>query len=627
VPADRSHDTDPHADTQAPESPETLTEKKRAVHTGDVLGRYELVEEIGEGGMATVYRARDRELRREVAIKVLFPHLARRPDVVRRFHREARAAAGLEHGNILRVYDVGGADGPDPPYIVMELIRGHSLLAEIERRGPMLAEVAACVGALLADALAVAHKAGIIHRDVKPANVMIAPGGRVLLADFGVARLETEDSSLVTKTGSVLGTPAYMSPEQASGDTATAKSDLYSLGATLYQLATGSLPYTGSPARVLSQIAQGLLVPASAKHSAVGPELSRVIERLMASEATARPANAEGIAAELRGIANAGGLGDAIDELAAYFADPEGFVRDRMPKVVAAVVAAGHQAIAAERLPRAIALADRASALAPDDPAVAALVQAVTEGGKATRRRRVAVVAGIGVLVAGGATFGAMQLVGGEAPGDAPGDAPHVAVVVADAAVMLDAAIDAPPVDAAEVAIADAAMRAPRDAHVAVAKSIDAEPPPRIDAAVAAAADAAIVPVDAAPAMGAIIVRSDAWCDVTIDGVSHGRVSGKPIQITAGHHRVVCEQTGTDKRWQQEIDVLAGKTASAAGSVLPPVSVRFEVDATIDGKDYPRGAAVQLKVGRYELVVDGKKTYFDLRGPCTVRAAPDVGCY
>src|SRR6185369_13675799 len=165
----------------------------------------------------------------------------------------------------------------------MELIRGSSLLGEIEKRGAILAEVAACIGALLADALAVAHGAGIIHRDVKPANVMVAAGGRLLLADFGVARLETEDS-LVTKTGSVLGTPAYMSPEQASGDTATAKSDLYSLGATLYQLATGSLPYTGSPAKVLSSIASGSAPPAVKKRPAVGPDLSRVIEKLMAVE-------------------------------------------------------------------------------------------------------------------------------------------------------------------------------------------------------------------------------------------------------------------------------------------------------------------------------------------------------
>src|SRR4029079_19307456 len=164
------------------------------------------------------------------------------------FRGGGAAAAGVKRGNILRIYDVGGGEGDDPPYIVMELIRGRTLLQEIEQRGAMLAEIAACIGALLGDALAAAHAAGIIHRDVKPANVLIAPGGRLLLADFGVARLETEDS-LVTRTGALRGTPAYMSPEQASGDIATARSDLYSLGATLYQLATGTLPYSRSPAQ------------------------------------------------------------------------------------------------------------------------------------------------------------------------------------------------------------------------------------------------------------------------------------------------------------------------------------------------------------------------------------------
>ena len=620
--ADRSHDTDPHplADTQTPEGAETRGEKKRAVHTGDVLGRYELGDEIGEGGMATVYRARDRELRRDVAIKVLFPHLARRPEVVRRFHREARAAAGLEHANILRVYDVGGAEGADPPYIVMELIRGHSLLAEIEQRGPMLAEVAACVGALLADALAIAHKAGIIHRDVKPANVMIAAGGRLLLADFGVARLETEDSSLVTKTGSVLGTPAYMSPEQASGDTATAKSDLYSLGATLYQLATGALPYTGSPARVLSQIAQGALVPANRKHSAVGPDLSRVIERLMASDPSARPAKAEDIAAELRAIATAGGLGDPTDELAGYFADPDGFVRDRLPKVVAAVVAAGQRAIGDDRLPRAIALADRATALAPADPAVVALVHAVTEGGKATRRRRVVALGGIGVLVAGGATLGTLQLLGREEPAV---DAPRVVVVAADAA------IDAVPIDA-EVpvdAVAIDARAIARDAHVAAVARPDAAPPPIDAAAFAVTVDAAAIVVDATPASGTIVVKNDVWCDVTIDGVLEGRRSDTPISVAAGRHHVVCEQTGMGKRWERDVDVGPGKPAIVSGSMLGPIRVRFDVDAAIDGTAHEKGSTIELRAGRHELVIDGHKTYFDFRTACAVRAAPDPGCY
>jgi serine/threonine-protein kinase len=415
-------DSDPAvADTSAPERLPAPAEADAGVHggrrdkgprqirSGDRLGRYEIGDELGEGGMATVFRARDRELRRDVAVKVLFPHLARRAEIVRRFHREARAAAGLEHPNILRIYDVGGAEGDDPPYIVMELIRGRTLLQEIEQRGAMLAEIAACIGALLGDALAAAHAAGVIHRDIKPANVLIAPGGRLLLADFGVARLETEDS-LVTRTGAVLGTPAYMSPEQASGDTATSSSDVYSLGATLYQLATGALPYAGTPAKVLSQIAAGSLVAPVRRKPSCGPELSRLIEKLMASEPAARPAGAALIAAELRALAAAGGFGDATEELSAYFEDPAGFLRARTPMVVTSVVAAARTCVVHERLPRAMALAERASALAPDDPAVVALVHAVTQSGHTSRRRRAIAIVGLALGLAGATSAVAWQL-------------------------------------------------------------------------------------------------------------------------------------------------------------------------------------------------------------------------
>jgi eukaryotic-like serine/threonine-protein kinase len=654
VPADsgdrrsESGDTDPLADTQTSEdsasgSSASAGTKKRVVNAGDVLGRYELVDDIGEGGMATVFRARDRELRREVAIKVLFPHLAKRPEVVRRFHREARAAAGLEHANILRVYDVGGAEADDPPYIVMELIRGHSLLAEIEQRGPMLSEVAACIGALLADALAVAHGAGIIHRDVKPANVMIdpgrrsesgglhpGPGGRLLLADFGVARLETEDS-LVTKTGSVLGTPAYMSPEQASGDTATAKSDLYSLGATLYQLATGSLPYTGSTARVIAQIASGALVPAVRRRADVGPDLSRVIDRLMATDPKARPDKASDVAAELRAIAAAGGLGDAKDELAHYFAEPEPFVRDRLPKVVSAVLSAADKAIADEKLPRAIALADRATALAPSDERVIALVNRVTEGGKAKRRRRVLAIVASAAVLATGATVGAMQVFGGED------------VVAADSAVEIP---DAPSLDAV-ASTADAAPDAPvisltSDAGVRVRADagvlVRADATSRMRDAAVAAIDASMPSVDAAAmstppadaavkATGFIVVENDTWCDVSIDGESRGRKSTKPLRVDAGTHTVTCEQPGTTNKWTKTVEVTAGKTAFAEGTMLGTFAVTFAVGASIDGQSYAQGSVIKLKRGRHELAIGGAKTFFDLGGACTIRNTPEPGCY
>ncbi len=631
--SDRSHDTDPLADTQAPapEAPAANSGKRRNVHVGDSLGRYELVEDVGEGGMASVYRARDRELRREVAVKVLFPHLARRDEVVHRFHREARAAAGLEHANILRVYDVGGGDVSsgsdliDPPYIVMELIRGRSLLGEIEQRGPMLAEVAACLGALLADALAVAHKAGIIHRDIKPANVMIDGTGRVLLADFGVARLETEDS-LVTKTGALLGTPAYMSPEQAAGDIATAKSDLYSLGATLYQLSTGQLPYAGSPAKVLAQIALGQLVSAVKKRTEVGPDLSRLIDRLMDVETTGRPANAVVVAEELRAILTASGFGDPKDELGAYFADPDAFVKQKTPGVVAALVKAGDKAISEGKLPRAIALADRASALAPDDPAVAQLIATVTEGGRSTQRRKVLAIAGLGLLVAAGATFGATQLFRAS-PAAFPPDGALFAVVTDGPPA--DAAIASATEDAAPIAmVTDAAVPA-RDAGLAVRTrdaavrvvAVDAAPV-LIDAAVVATVtpDAAV-----ARATGFIVVKSDAWCDVSIDNVPHGRNSPKPIEVETGTHTVTCVQT-TDKGWSRQVTVAAGATVFASGSLLA-VEVTFEVDATVNGKAYKKGQVVPMQGGRLEIVVGGTKTYFSFTRSCKVRSSPEIGCY
>jgi serine/threonine-protein kinase len=635
VAGDRSHDTDPLADTAAsdqPSSPEAPS-KKRAVGAGDTLGRYELVEEVGEGGMATVYRARDKELRREVAIKVLFPHLARRAEVVRRFQREARAAAGLEHANILRIYDVGGGEprmepgGPappggvdDPPYIVMELIRGRSLLGELEQRGPLLAEVAACLGAVLADALGAAHKAGIIHRDVKPANVMIASDGRVLLTDFGVARLETEDS-LVTKTGALLGTPAYMSPEQASGDTATARSDLYSLGATLYQLATGSLPYTGSPAKVMASIAQGALVPAVKRRSAVGPDLSTVIGRMMASDPEARPASAADVARDLRAIASGAGFGDPTDELTTYFADPESFVRAKTPSIVTSIVAAAKGALGASKLPRAMALADRATALAPEDPAVKTLVETVTEGGRSSRRRKVLAGVAIGACFAAGTVAGVRTLRGGSHAVAIDSRVVDAAIAPpADAAVAVDAAV---PVEAVALAV-DAAI------------SVDAaRVRPRIDAAaLAVVADAALPidapllppPVDAAPVMGAIRVVSDAWCNVSIDGGREVRNAKQSFPVPAGRHTVVCAQSA-DRRWSQTVEVKAGETATVQGELLGTVEVTLGIDAAIDGTDHRAGDKVPLRAGRHELTAGAQHQFVTVKIPCVVRDKPSLDCY
>ncbi|HEX4453193.1 MAG TPA: serine/threonine-protein kinase [Kofleriaceae bacterium] len=641
-----SNGSDPFADTAA--DSQVAVKKRRAVQTGDVVGRYELGDEVGEGGMATVFRARDRELRREVAIKVLFPHLAKRPEIVRRFQREARAAATLEHKNILRIYDVGGSDeagdagDDDPPFIVMELIRGRALLAEIEQRGPMFAEVVTCIGALLADALAAAHQAGIIHRDVKPSNVLVSTDGRVLLADFGVARLETEDS-LVTRTGAVLGTPAYMSPEQAIGDTATAKSDLYSLGATLYQLATGTLPFTGSQAKVLAQLQAGALEPAVKRRAEVGPELSHAIDRMMALDPDARPDSAKSLAVELRALAATGGFGEPAEELAAYFADPAAFIAAKTPGVVTALIAAGERALADSKLPRATAIAARASALGPDDPGVATLVRRVTEGGRARYRRRSLAIGALAAIALGGVAGGvaiALRSRGGVGSTGAP-DGAAPAMIASSNSIddvrnehsFRDAAADASDVATRTADARTSEVRTPaghshasdtsRDAAVIAVASI------ALDAGIAEtvpAPDSGVTP----PAFGTIAVTSDHWCDVSIDHGAAQRWNPGPalqIRVIAGHHEVTCEQQGMRHGWTRSVEVVAGGTTNVSGNVLGDVTVTSEIDATIDGVHIAPGGHLVLKADTHHLVAHGADKYTTIREACVVRDQPALDCY
>jgi len=361
--------------------------------------------------MATVFRARDRELRRDVAVKVLFPHLCRNREVVSRFQREARAAAALDHPHILRVFDVGGAsapdgdgDGPvDPPYIVLELVRGPSLEPVARDAVPPLGEVVAAFGVALCGALAHAHRAGVIHRDVKPANVLVADGGRLVLGDFGVARVLDDESSVVTRTGALLGTPAFMSPEQATGSELDARSDLYSLGATLYQMATGSLPVAGSAARAVAQILAGEVVPPLRRNPGIGVDLARVIERLMRVEPDDRFADAGAAEEALRAVAQR--AGEEPDELLrGYFADPAGCQARLLPVVVAASMAEARAALAGGQRVRALALADRALALDASCRDALDFVERIGRG----RARRRAAVAAVAVAAAAAGTWAAM---------------------------------------------------------------------------------------------------------------------------------------------------------------------------------------------------------------------------
>ena len=213
-----------------------------ALLPGSSLGRYQVMERIGRGGMASVYRARDPQLDRDVAVKVLPSFDNEDPTFVERFRREAQAVARLNHPNIIQVHDFGDDKGFS--YIVMKYVTGGTLLDRIGSRLPM-AQVLGLI-APVGEALAYAHRQGVVHRDIKPANVLLDEDGRPKLSDFGLARM-LEGSSGLTQANSVLGTPEYMAPEQALGRTADQRSDLYSLGIIIYQMLLGQTPSTARP--------------------------------------------------------------------------------------------------------------------------------------------------------------------------------------------------------------------------------------------------------------------------------------------------------------------------------------------------------------------------------------------
>src|SRR4051795_1968019 len=204
-------------------------------------GRYEIQREIARGGMAEVYLARDQSLNRPVALKALFPEFAREPSFVERFRREAQAAANLNHPNIVSIYDWGQESGTY--FIVMEYVEGRSLRELIQSEGAIEPGQAADIAAEIASALAFAHRSGVVHRDVKPGNVLLTDSGTVKVTDFGIARAGTSDG--LTQTGSVMGTATYFSPEQAQGLPVDGRSDVYALGVVLYEMVTGVAPFTG----------------------------------------------------------------------------------------------------------------------------------------------------------------------------------------------------------------------------------------------------------------------------------------------------------------------------------------------------------------------------------------------
>jgi serine/threonine protein kinase len=262
-------------------------------------GRYQLEGLLGQGGMAQVYRGTDTVLGRTVAIKVLGPQYTRDEAFVTRFRREAQAAARLNHPGVVSVYDTGSDQGVH--YIVMEYVAGRTLAEILHQEGRLLPERAAEVAAQVAGALSFAHAAHLVHRDVKPANIMLTPGGEVKVMDFGIARALSTDS--LTQTATVLGTASYLSPEQAQGAAVDPRSDVYSLGVVLYEMLTGQAPFAGdSPVAVAYKHVREDPVLPTALVPEVGGDLEAVVMKAMAKNPANRYASAEEMKEDLERV-------------------------------------------------------------------------------------------------------------------------------------------------------------------------------------------------------------------------------------------------------------------------------------------------------------------------------------
>ena len=333
---------------------------------GRHIGRYRILEQLGQGGMSVVYKGLDTTLDREVAVKVLHPHLAGRVESRKRLEREAKAVARLHHPNILEVFDYSGEAAADA-YLVTEYIRGQTLRQFITDEALQPPEVAAMVVHELASALAHAHESGILHRDLKPENVMVREDGVLKLMDFGIAKILDRDEKM-TMTGALVGSPAHMAPEIIEGEEAGAEADVFSLGTMLYLFATGKLPFVApNTTATLKRILDCVYDDPRQVVPTVSDELAEIIGNCLQRQPANRYSTAVRLRDALAEYLATVGLTRPHEELAKFFLEPRGYRKELTPRITTALLAQAEKSILEKKSAKAMSALNQVLAHEPSN--------------------------------------------------------------------------------------------------------------------------------------------------------------------------------------------------------------------------------------------------------------------
>ncbi|MGE6761459.1 protein kinase domain-containing protein [Corallococcus interemptor] len=592
--------------------------------TGELLaGRYQLEQELGRGGMATVYLALDLRLSRRVAVKVLHPGMDAR--FTERFRQEAEVVASLQHPNVLAVHDLG-EDAVRGPFLVCEWVQGENLRGWARHLAPLPPEAVALLGWELARALEAAHARGVVHRDVKPENVLVAHGGPLKLADFGIAALA--DRARLTSTGAIIGSLAYMAPERIDTGAWSPASDVYAVGVVLFELSTGATPHAGEGSARLAVSVMTRDAPSLVDAAPGTPApLGALVARCLARDARDRPVDGAALVQELEAVLRPW-MGAPAEAAGAFFQAPEACVARWREDGFQRLLGEGRQLLASGQGARAARCLNAALALQPGSPEVLALLRSrpVTKGRfrRAWPEHQKRIAAGVVLAGAlGGLGFGAWRA---GAPADSPpgigsgeGGAARVAPLPADRSPAKADASAAPLADSSSQA-GGAGSRATDDASTG-STAVASRPPaagtpargarpgapgpasasrsrpsqdssPRPATAPEPTSQDLPVRVPDAQDFATLTVATRPWAEVFVDGQSRGYTPRlRELRLSPGPHRIrfanpLCEPV------EETVDVAPGETVSRE------VSLRVrDAEVTIVAPDASRVFVDGLEVG------------------------------